>query len=434
MSSRFNTAAVLVREMFSKALKFFGEPASAGPVWRGGAGDFVATLDERGFILDVSRDAGKLLGKGLGDLTGRSLLDFVHREDRVALGAVLADAFRQTLDPIDDNRHEFRLLRLSRAPAAAEISFAKPSGGRIDALVRTQRLKMAAPAAPSADLLADLSHEMKTPLNAIMGFADSMREETFGPLGDERYKEYLNHIHASGGHLMDLIGSVLDYAKIESDRYVVRPEIINVETVAKECAAMIRMEAERAGLDLNVNIDSGLPETFLDRQALRQILLNLLSNAVKFTAAGEIEISARAGLGSIDVIVRDTGVGMSAAELNRLGARYTDDQADGVRGAKGSGLGLSVAFRLAELIGGGLKLASAPGEGVRAHLTLPIVTAGGRTAPDVDRLKEPAEVTALNDPRPLSDVPAPIGRPGDIQSQLDRVAAYRKERARQSAA
>jgi len=394
-----------------------------GPVWRGGAGDMVLTLYDDGIIVEASSAADDIIGAA-GPLQGRSLYDFVQRGDRDAVRAALAAAAegRGCARPAE-LQCEFRLLRVRKAAALAEIRVAPLGRGRLRALVRTGVEALAprravaayqketpkpAPAAavnaPSADLVADLSHEMKTPLNAIMGFADAMRSETFGPLGDDKYKEYADDIHASGAHLMDLIGTILDCAKIDADRYAVKPVLADPAPAVRDCAAMIRGEAEKAGLAFNVEIASDLPQTLIDARVVKQILVNLLTNAVKFTKTGSITLSVSEKCGAIDFVVTDTGVGMSRTALAKLGGRFSELHQNGVRGTGGAGLGLSLSFALAKLHGGALVFDSTPGEGTTARFTLPLR-------------------------RALDDAPsAPASRPGDIQSQLDRVARYRRER------
>lgn len=392
-----------------------------GPVWRGGAGDMVLTLYDDGIIVEASPAADDIIGAA-GPLQGRSLYDFVQREDRDAVRASLTAAAegRGCARPAE-LQCEFRLLRVRKAAALAEIRVAPLGRGRLRALVRTGVEALAprravaayqketpkpvpAPKAPSADLVADLSHEMKTPLNAIMGFADAMRSETFGPLGADKYKEYADDIHASGAHLMDLIGTILDCAKIDADRYAIEPALGDPAPVVRDCAAMIRGEAEKAGLAFKVEIAPDLPQTLIDARVVKQVLINLLTNAVKFTKAGSITLSVSEKCGAIDFVVTDTGVGMSRTALAKLGGRFSELHQDGVRGTGGAGLGLSLSFALAKLHGGALVFDSTPGEGTTARFTLPLR-------------------------RALDDAPAaPVSRPGDIQSQLDRVARYRRER------
>ncbi len=415
-------------------LKKLSSSARGGPVWRGGPGDIVATLYDDGTILEASASADEVIGAA-GNLIGRSIFDFVRREDRAGVQAVMKQAVENG-DYVEARRltAKFRLLRVRRAAAAAEITF-KPIGrGRMMALIRDRGDELAmrrearaaaeqgaaqsasaaspqrAPAssAEHADMMADLSHEMKTPLNAIMGFADAMRAETFGPLGHAKYAEYIEDIHGSGAHLLDLVSSVLDYAKAEAGRYEIKPIMMRPGPIARDCIAMIRGEAEKAGLELIINIEPNLPEAMIDARAVKQILINLLSNAVKFTSEGEIELSVAAKCGAIDFTVRDTGVGMNNVVVAKLGGRFSDTHKNGVRGAQGSGLGLSLAFSLAKLHGGALKLQSAPGEGTTARLTLPV--RGARLDGNVEA--------------------APVS---NIQSQFDRVNAFRRERAASAA-
>lgn len=271
-------------------------------------------------------------------------------------------------------------------------------------------------------LLADLSHEMRTPLNAVIGFSGAMEAEVFGPLGSTRYAEYAKHIRASGAHLLDLVNSILDLSRIEADRFRLKRESLNIGSVALECVSMVRLAAEQAGLKLVAEIENGLPESYLDGRALRQILLNLLSNAVKFTSDGEIRLTARRVGEAVIVTVKDTGVGMSAEELAKLGPRFTAAQGAGVRGAKGAGLGLALAIAMSEVLGGALRLDSAPGEGVSAELRLPIVAAPARRA-------EPS----LADPLGYADDDTPPEAASAAQTpgltQLERIEAYRRRRA-----
>ena len=375
-------------------------------------------------MLEVSASATDIIGPA-GNLVGRSLFDFVRREDRSEVKAALDRAASPEPCAHKDLRADFRLLRLRRAPANSEISFLPIDRGCIKALIRDragelQQLRDKRAAAEKeattdwrrADLMADLGHELKTPLTAIMGFAETMEAEAFGPIGNDKYKEYAGLIRSSGGHLLDLIAALLDNAKLDAGRYDIDPALADPAPIVQDCAEMVRGEAEKAGLKLIVNIAPDLPEAMLDTRAVKQILINLLSNAVKFTASGEIELSVSESCGALDFVVRDTGIGMDQLALNKLGGRFTEIHQNGVRGSTGAGLGLSLAFSLAKLHGGILRLNSAPGEGTNAKLTLPI-------------RKNRAEFAAH--PEGVSDA-------DDIQSQLDRVASFRRDRVSKASA
>ena len=368
------------------------------PAWRGGDGDVVARIDEDGVILNISRSARETIGAA-GDFAGRSLFDFVRREDRKAVRRAMVYAIDgDLLTSPQEMRADFRLLRLRRAPSLAEATFRRATGRTLSVLIREKprmsasaknvhdTVKPVAPAprredeiapvvaraTPSAEMIADLGHEMKTPLNAIMGFAETMGAETFGPLGHPKYEEYAEHIRSSGAHLLDLISGILDQAKIDAGRYDLTLEDTQPGDIAAACAEMVRAEAEKAGLALRLEIAPDLPVVPLDARLIRQVLINLLSNAVKFTESGEIVLTVREKCGALDFIVKDTGVGMSRVALAKLGGRFTDVHRDGVRGADGAGLGLSLAFSLAKAHGGALVINSEIGEGTTARLTVPL--------------------------------------------------------------
>ncbi|WP_428410055.1 PAS domain-containing sensor histidine kinase [Hyphococcus sp.] len=403
------------------SLSAFFNPARKAPQWRSSARDAVLAVAGDGEILAATGGAEALIGAE-GGLCGRSLLDFAAREDRAALKETLSRISDPAIEP-GDATLSVRLAGPGRSGQFADLSFQR-DGGRINVLLRDRspaRVPGQERAAPvphastvqtpaskapgvSPQLLADLGHELKTPLNAILGFADAMKEESFGPLGHDKYREYVRDIKSSGAHLADLIASLLDQAKLDAGRYKLAPALAEPGAIARECAAMVRGEAEKAGLALEVDIAPGLSETMLDARAVKQILINLLTNAVKFTAAGEItlKVSEKDRVLTFDVL--DTGVGMSQMALARLGERFTGLHKSGVRGTPGAGLGLSLAFSLAKLHGGALELASAPGEGTKASLRLPVA-------------------------KTLNDMAgAGLDVSGDIQSQLDRVAQFRRER------
>ncbi len=405
--------------------------------WRAGAGDPVLSLAFDGEILAASPgarallsedDAKALIGAGTA-LQGRSILDFAGREDRALLKEAITRAIAATGEAAAE-RLKFRLLRPHAGPIFAEIALVT-NGNSLSALLRDRGPELAAlrerraaveareaksasgpemNAQLSTGMLADLGHELKTPLSAIMQFAEAMRTEAFGPLGNDKYREYAELIHATGGHAGDLIAAMLDRARLDAGRYELSPVLSAPAPLAKTCAEMVRAEAERAGLTLNLEIADELPETMLDTGAVRRIVINLLTNAVKFTADGAVTLRVGERDGFIEFAVIDTGVGMSQTALARLGERFTGLHKNGVRGTTGTGLGLSMAHELAKLHGGALQLSSAPGEGTVARFIIPV-------------RRSLKEMTG-----------AQITPPADIQSQLDRVAQYRRERMGRDAA
>ena len=413
------------------------------PVWPGSAREIVLRLQSDLRIDDVSGDPTTMFGLTLDALRGRTLMDFVRRSDRPLIKALVDNAVAEhdgSAAAPAKLRRQIHLLRAGRKQQVVELALMQDGAGFLALVIDSQHSSPSAPnmtaqrtAKPGAsapatvhDLaapknaqdgliraaIADLSHELKTPLNAILGFADVMRSKAFGPLGNARYDEYADLIHTSGEHMSALISSALDFAKIEAGKYQLDYINTPIGDVVRECGAMMTRQAEIAGLDLRLDISDALPNSYLDPKALRQMLLNLLSNAIKFTSDGEVFLSAYETNDMLYFGVRDTGVGMNAEELAHLGERFTNVHQQGVRGAPGTGLGLSLVFSLADLHGGDVRLESAPGEGLSVTIAIPVRTAPPKRVPS--RFAKVANVQ--------------LPQENDIQSQLDRVAAFRKER------
>lgn len=388
-----------------------GRTVAGRPAWTGAPGAEVVVLDADGRIEAIPEGLAARLGRTSTSLRGAPFAALINEGARgefagaLAHGGRLSAALGEAGEPADliINPDGARCAMLVIARAGAAIS-------GTDAAARD--------AGERADLLADLSHEMKTPLNAVIGFAEAMESETFGPLGDEKYGEYAGIIRASGRHLLDLVTSILDLARIEANRFELNCEMAKPGDIARECAGIMRLAAEKAGLSLAARIDDDLPETWADPRALRQIILNLLSNAVKFTSDGGVALEASRDGDTIVLTVTDTGVGMSRAALDKLGARFTEAQGPGVRGARGTGLGLSLAMALADLHDGSLTFDSAPGEGVTATLRLPV-----RKPERPRRL-----LRAVESDDAVSSKAAERAEAPEILTQLERIEAYRRER------
>ena len=227
--------------------------------------------------------------------------------------------------------------------------------------------------------LASMSHELRTPLNAIIGFSELMMRETFGPLGNRRYAEYVADVYRSGQHLLDLINDVLDLSKIEAGKLTVRLGRQNLVELVDESVRLVSDRARGKGIALSVELPHDLPPARADRRATKQILLNLLSNAVKFTGTGgSVSVTGGAHNGTVTIAIRDTGIGIAPRELERLFKPF--ERARNAERLEGSGLGLAIARGLAEGIGGALRLESRVGEGTVVWLDLPVAGKGGPLA------------------------------------------------------
>ena len=223
------------------------------------------------------------------------------------------------------------------------------------------------------EFLAGISHEVRTPLSAILGLAELLRTQIVGPLTDDQ-REMVSRIEESGRHLLAVINDLLDLAKIEAGRFDLAPQMIMAHDLCRAGVRMIRELAIRKNQKIHTNLDPRVEGIYGDERRLRQALINLLSNAVKFTPPeGQIGIDLEGDPDNevVRISVWDTGIGIAAEDMPRLFQPFS--QIDNVyqRDQAGSGLGLVIVARLAELHGGGVTLVSELGKGSRFTITLP---------------------------------------------------------------
>lgn len=227
-----------------------------------------------------------------------------------------------------------------------------------------------------SEFLANMSHELRTPLNAIIGFSEVLTERMCGELNDKQM-EYLRDIHSSGQHLLTLINDVLDLSKVEAGRMELDLSCFDFGSLLENALTLVREHAQRNGLSIALDVGEGLSEWIADARKVKQIVVNLLSNAVKFTpAGGHVSLTARRMEGFdgavVELSVADTGVGIAPEDQAVVFDEFRQVGADYLRKAEGTGLGLSLARRFAELHGGTLTVQSRIGEGSTFTLVLPL--------------------------------------------------------------
>ena len=197
------------------------------------------------------------------------------------------------------------------------------------------------------EFLANMSHELRTPLNAIIGFSEIMKEQLFGPIGSDHYLNYINDVHASGLHLLEVISDILDMSKVEAGKLELTKERADIEEAIRASARIARERANSGGVALLTTIEQGLPPLKADGRKLKQILINLLGNAVKFTPEGG-SVSVEACLTPTEMVIRvsDTGIGIAPGKIEKVLQAFGQVESAMSRKYDGTGLGLSLPIRL----------------------------------------------------------------------------------------
>ncbi len=352
------------------------------------ATDGVIVIDTAGQIRAVNRSAEALFGYDAQDLTGRPFLDLFAPES-ADIAATYLDGVRDAgvLSMLNSGREVIGRVRqggllplfmtMGRLGDATDRLCAvfrdlTPWKKSEEELLAAKRHAEKASSAKS-DLLAKISHEIRTPLNAIIGFSEVMMSERFGPIGNERYREYLRDIHASGGHLISLINDLLDLSKIEAGKLELTFAHVSVNDLTQQCVAIMQPQANRERIIIRTSLPPGVPQVLADARSVRQIVLNLLSNSIKFTGAGGQVIVSTTVNDNGDVVlhVRDNGVGMTETELATALEPFRQIATTTLGRAGGTGLGLPLTKALAEANGASFHIRSAPKEGTLVEVVFP---------------------------------------------------------------
>jgi signal transduction histidine kinase len=224
-----------------------------------------------------------------------------------------------------------------------------------------------------SEFLANVSHELRTPLNAIIGFAEVLEVELYGAIENERYRSYIRDIRKSGLHLLTLINDILDFSKIEAGKLELRLEVCDCSAILKDAVRQIGHQAGEQGLTVEMQLPPAAATMIADNRALFRAVLNLLSNAVKFTpSGGHVFVGYRqVEDGSIAFTVRDTGIGISEADIATALSPFGQIDSDMARRYRGTGLGLSIVKGIADLHHGSLDIVSRVGIGTTITLVIP---------------------------------------------------------------
>ena len=351
------------------------------------ATDGVIVMDEAGHILSLNRSAEALFGieeiSLIGDKftalfsddTRQKALDYFNGIKENGVATILNDGREVT--GLDDSGHKIPLFitlgRVADTPLQKYCAVLRD----ITAFKQTERelveAKRKAETASTlkSDFLAKISHEVRTPLSAIIGFAEIMYEERFGPLGTTRYKDYLKDILKSGAHVVNLINDLLDLSKIEAGRTDLDFTTLQPNTIVASSVKLLQNEAARRRVILRQSLASNLPPVIADERSLMQIMLNILSNAIKFTdEGGQVIVStARTVKGDLVIRVKDTGVGMTEQEVRTALEPFRQIKTS--RRTGGTGLGLPLTKALIEANRASMTIISAKDSGTLVEITFP---------------------------------------------------------------
>ncbi len=382
--------------------------------------DIVTGHAANGDTVFVTPAVERVLGVAPNSIRGDGFFRMIHVADRPAWLTALSDAATRGLTAevefrlrVEDETGRHRWLWLEMRcrplgefdPVAGNAKVVAVTRDITERKAQEAELLRAREAAEEAShaktrFLANVSHELRTPLNAIIGFSEMLGAEIFGPLADARQREYVQLIHESGSHLLQVVNDILDMSKIESGSFDVVSEPFDLAVLLESVRQMMALQADERGLALRLQLAAGLPEIVADRRACKQILINLLSNAVKFTdKGGTIALGARLEGSGVAIFVRDTGIGIAEKDIPRLGTPFVQADSGYDRRHEGTGLGLSVVKGLTELHGGTMRIESRLGEGTCVTISLPLDAEAQGRPPEAPRVVEFVPVAEDRDPK-----------------------------------
>ncbi len=322
------------------------------------ATDGVIVVDREGLVLALNRSAEALFGYEYHEMARRPFAElFAPESERAARDYLDGLTKNGVASVLNDGREVIgRVRQGGLIPLFMTMGRIGDGGTKFCAVLRdiTQwkraeedllNAKRTAERASSAksDFLAKISHEIRTPLNAIIGFSEVMMQEQFGPIGNERYREYMKDIHASGEHLVSLINDLLDLSKIEAGKLDLVFASVNLNQLVQQCVALMQPQANQQRIIIRSSLSATLPPVVADARSVRQIVLNLLSNSIKFTGAGGQVIVSTALTDRAEAVlrVRDTGIGMTDKEIETAMEPFRQLATSTRWGSGGTGLGLA---------------------------------------------------------------------------------------------
>ncbi len=357
--------------------------------------DGVAVIDARGYVVSLNRSGEALFGCERGAATGRPFTALFAPHDQALAQGYFEELRSNARKSLLNDGCEFVVeahqgtipvfMTLGRLGPATDLEAARfcalfrdlTHWKKVERELDGARQDAERASASKADFLSRVSQEVRAPLNTIVGLADAVAEERFGPLGDKRYKDYLREIHAASRHVIGLVDDLLDLSKIEAGQMDLATDALDANRIVNDCVATMQAEASRARIIMRLSLAPTLPPVKADGRSLRQIVLNLLSNAVRFNEPGGQVIVATASTegGQVLIRIRDTGRGMSEAAikaaLEPFGQPATGQPDAGRADGSGTGLGLPLTKALVEANGAAITIRSKVDQGTLVEVAFP---------------------------------------------------------------
>lgn len=347
----------------------------------------IIVTDNQGKVIRVNEGFVRTYGWPKDELVNTDMVSLITPDEREAVAEIHAQC-------IQTGRHhtgELKIIRKDGSVAnvlstTATLELSQKRRFQVTTVMditlrkrMEESLRMAKEEADAANrakstFLANMSHELRTPLNAIIGFSEMMIKETFGALGNERYADYMDDIHVSAQHLLEIINEVLDMSKIEAGRIDLDEGEVHLEDLIKSVVRMLASRAFGNDVSLNMNLEDNLDYMYADERLLRQVFINLIANAVKFSnVGGRVDIEARTLADqSLEIRIIDDGVGIPKDKIQKAMQPFgqISDRAENAE-YQGTGLGLPLAKAMVELHEGILQMESDVGEGTTVIITFP---------------------------------------------------------------
>ncbi|MDQ0998219.1 PAS domain S-box-containing protein [Phyllobacterium ifriqiyense] len=351
------------------------------------ATDGVILLDSAGSIRSINHSASALFGYEPEEVNGKAFsLLFAIESQRAAMDYLNSLSNNGVASLLNDGREVIGRESQGRfIPLFMTIGKLDASKGycvvlrdithwkRAEEELLSAKREAERTSTQKSEFLARISHEIRTPLNAIIGFSELMADEKFGPIGSERYRDYLHDISRSGNHVLSLVNDLLDISKIEAGAVEMNFEAVSLNDALTEAVAIMQPQANRERVIIRSSLTSRLPDIVADNRSITQIALNLLSNAVRFTGPGGQVIVSTSYEASGDVLlrVRDTGIGMTRQEVEQALRPYKQITTPGNVRSDGTGLGLPLTKAMAEANRASFNIDSSPGRGTMVEITFP---------------------------------------------------------------